>query len=212
MKTTATILAAVWAAAAVAANPPLGHPDFYPSPARPIGWRGDRYNGLITWSFATPGTDGERIYVTTGNNAVAAVDLDGSYDTKGPSLRQGGNSSPILVGDRILRFGGVSLYPKGGSVPLREVNGVGSCSMAPLEGGKETRVARALIDRRPLEDKEFGLRTLHADMSYSMHTASPAAQANRLFARTKGYLWCIGDPNEKFPVPANCPPQGRVAK
>ncbi len=34
---------------------------------------------------------------------------------------------------------------------------------------------------------------------------SPSARANRLFWRSKGYLWCVGDPNQKFPTPKDCP-------
>jgi hypothetical protein len=41
-------------------------------------------------------------------------------------------------------------------------------------------------------------------------SASPSAQANRLFWRSSGYLWCIGDPAQKFPAPKNCPLAARV--
>jgi hypothetical protein len=39
---------------------------------------------------------------------------------------------------------------------------------------------------------------------------SPSAQANRLFWRSKGYLWCVGDPAQPFPTPGNCPARARV--
>ena len=145
--------------------------------------------------------------VTTG---VRISLRDGSWDQNGPTIRMGGNTSPILAGTRVYRFNGFRLYPKGGSLFSQTIDGVGGCGHAALEGGKTTILRQALIDRRPVEDKEFGLRTLHADMSYEMHTSSPAAQANRLFVRTKGYLWCIGNPKEAFPVSNSWPSQGRV--
>jgi len=63
---------------------PLGHPDFYPTPDRPIGWRGDatgRYPGatpVLEWDEATK------------KNILWQAEL--------PHF---GNGSPIVVGDRI---------------------------------------------------------------------------------------------------------------
>ncbi len=38
--------------------------------------------------------------------------------------------------------------------------------------------------------------------------SSPSAQGNRIFLRTRGMLWCIGDPSQKFPTDSAQPPQG----
>jgi hypothetical protein len=39
-----------------------------------------------------------------------------------------------------------------------------------------------------------------------------SAQANRVFRRTRSYLWCLGDPNQAFPAPKDCPPAARIPK
>jgi len=59
-------------------------------------------------------------------------------------------------------------------------------------------------------DDEFARRNRHVGCGSMISNASPSAQANRLFFRTKGFLWCIGDPSQRFPVPADCPERGRV--
>ncbi|MEI6705110.1 MAG: PQQ-binding-like beta-propeller repeat protein, partial [Deltaproteobacteria bacterium] len=68
-----------------AADPvPLGHPDFYPSPERPVGWRGDR-----TGAFpgATP--------VTTWNSKTGANIV---WKSRMPSPSWG---QPIVVGEKV---------------------------------------------------------------------------------------------------------------
>jgi hypothetical protein len=39
-----------------------------------------------------------------------------------------------------------------------------------------------------------------------------SAQANRVFHRTRSYLWCLGDPNQPFPAPKDCPPAACIPK
>ncbi len=41
-------------------------------------WFADNWEGYTTWSFATPCSDGQNVYVTTVNNAVACYDLKGN--------------------------------------------------------------------------------------------------------------------------------------
>jgi hypothetical protein len=45
-----------------------------------------------------------------------------------------------------------------------------------------------------------------------LEIGSLSAQANRVFRRTRSYLWCLGDPNQPFPAPKDCPPAARIAK
>jgi hypothetical protein len=66
------------------------------------------------------------------------------------------------------------------------------------------------VDNRVFEDREFELRNRFIGTGEMISNASPAPQANRMFHRTKGYLWCIGNPAEPFPVPKGCPPHARV--
>lgn len=65
-----------------AADLPLGHPDFVPTSARPVGWRGD---GTGRYPGATPVTDWN---IKTGSNVV--------WQTKLPFFSASG---PIVVGD-----------------------------------------------------------------------------------------------------------------
>ncbi|HZZ70786.1 MAG TPA: PQQ-binding-like beta-propeller repeat protein [Pirellulales bacterium] len=78
-------------------NEPLGSLKYYPTPERPVGWRGD---GTGRYPGATPPTVWERKAV--GN----------SYATKGivwmQPLPNIGVSTPIVVGDRIFLTGEVS--------------------------------------------------------------------------------------------------------
>lgn len=64
---------------------PLGHPDFRPSPERPIGWRGD---GSGIYPGATPVTDWDG---PSGRNIVWKV-----------AMPQFSTSSPIIVGERVI--------------------------------------------------------------------------------------------------------------
>jgi hypothetical protein len=127
-----------------------------------------------------------------------------------PSLGKGATESKwhILVGDRIVN--------DTGEVGL---------SIAPPDG----RTVPALIpdpciDRRVAEDEAWRLdwgwqvncqTGLPLDSPFGEHivdNGSLSAQANRVFRRTRSYLWCLGDPKQPFPAPRDCPPAARIQK
>jgi outer membrane protein assembly factor BamB len=72
----------------VADRLPLGHPDFVPTPARPVGWRGD---GTGIYPGATPVADWD---LTSKRNVV--------WQTRMPFFSAAG---PIVVGDRVFTTG-----------------------------------------------------------------------------------------------------------
>ena len=76
---------AVAAASAGAGEPPLGHKDFEPTPARPVGWRGD---GTGCFPGATPVADWD---AATGKNIVWKVDTP-----------YWGSTSPIVARGRVI--------------------------------------------------------------------------------------------------------------
>jgi outer membrane protein assembly factor BamB len=135
---------------------------------------------------------------------------DGSVDKNGVT-RMGGNPSPIIAGTRVYHFAGGDLY-KDRLLPLSSIDGVSAAQCFDLETKKTTSIEKGLVDKRLLEDSDYALRNLTTKAGYFMANGSPYAQANRIFMRTKGILYCIGDPKQPFPVPKDCPPQGRVTK
>lgn len=153
-------------------------------------------------------------------NATFAMSVrDGTYKTYTMHRASGGDPSFILVGRRLYDFQGVTLYSHGkvkGAKPAynytRDVHGVGAAGYVDLDANKFVSIKNALVDRRIARDKEYAHR--HAFERPGSHgcSSSPYAQANRIFMRTKGILYCIGNPDEPFPAPRNCPPQGRVKK
>jgi outer membrane protein assembly factor BamB len=136
---------------------------------------------------------------------------DGSIETPSRGL-YGGNCSPILAGTRIYQFAQGMAFKEKSATPHKDVDGVIEASFVDLNTMKGPTIKNGAIDRRMCEDAEFAKRTLFARMAWDISTSSPGAQANRLFYRTKGWLYCIGDPKEPFPVPKECPPQGRLGK
>jgi len=103
MNTMSVIL--VMATLATAAEPtevPLGHKDFYPSPERPVGFRGD---GNGCFPGATPVTEWRE--GTVGTKKSGAVDLLVTTDKKSHNLiwkvamPSWANTQPIVVGDRV---------------------------------------------------------------------------------------------------------------
>jgi hypothetical protein len=68
----------------------------------------------------------------------------------------------------------------------------------PVDGGPVCTSANGLRDDRIESDPEW--RPLYAWIGKG-ESASPYAQANRIVRRSRGYLWCFGDPRETFPVP-----------
>jgi hypothetical protein len=66
-----------------------------------------------------------------------------------------------------------------------------------------------LLDDRSTSDDAWAARFAWVFWG-NKHYGTPSAQANRLFWRSQGYLWCIGDPTQKFPTPRNCPSEAKV--
>jgi len=64
---------------------PLGHPDFYPSPQRPLGWRGD---GTGAW----PGAN-----VVTSWDAASGKNVAWKVNTPGAGLCQ-----PLVIGEKVV--------------------------------------------------------------------------------------------------------------
>jgi len=109
--------------------------------------------------------------------------LNGEVDAvakPGPEKIDTQNRSPIVAGDHAYALGWEQAWVFG------------------LKSGKYVHVEKAFNDNGVKEDKEWKFRW---GWTRNMNHSSPCAQANRLFVRSKGYLWCIGDPEQPFPVP-----------
>jgi outer membrane protein assembly factor BamB len=114
--------------------------------------------------------------------------------------------SPIIVGQCLYSFPQGDFWKRWSS----EVDGTMSATIVDLKTGKATSLKPAFIDRRIFEYSDFALRNRYVACGGQITNASPSAQANRIFHRTKGYLWCIGDPKEPFPTPKDCPADARA--
>jgi hypothetical protein len=114
--------------------------------------------------------------------------------------------SPMLAGSWLVSFPKGSFWDNRG----QPTGGVLAGQLMNIGNGEMRSVARAFVDNRVFEDREFELRNRFIGAGEMISNASPAPQANRMFHRTKGYLWCIGNPAEPFPVPKGCPAQARV--
>ena len=116
-------------------------------------------------------------------------------------LAKGRYSAPAL-GGRLLVTPGSASYGE------REKNpGVMGASVASLDSlAAAGTLASAFADRRYLDDEEFRLRWRWRGNGDAMSNSSPAFQANRMFFRTVGYLWCIGDPQQPWQSPRRAPP------
>ena len=128
-------------------------------------------------------------------------------------LRQGGNPSVIMVGRRLYDFGEANLYKTKGGRAFnfrREADGVGSAGYVDLAANKFVAIKKSHIDRRIAGDDEWAYRYAYVRPGHQGGNASPCAQANRIFHRTKGVLTCIGDPGDPFPVPKDCPSAARA--
>ena len=80
------LLVSVAAAASspVPAGPPLGSPDFRPSPARPVGWRGD-------WTGRFPGADPPREWGRRIRGSTTEI----RYQADRPAGEPGAGSLPL---------------------------------------------------------------------------------------------------------------------
>jgi len=97
--------------------------------------------------------------------------------------------------------------------------------IAPPDG-RTVPVATAdrYIDRRVAEDEAWRLDwgwQVNCQSGVPLGTpfgerivdnGSLSAQANRVFRRTRSYLWCLGDRKQPFPAPKDCPPAARIPK
>jgi outer membrane protein assembly factor BamB len=107
--------------------------------------------------------------------------------TISPSL--GGKLLVCLSGGEYQRWGARKKEP-----------GVMQATIIPLEDPtKATTLASAFIDRRYEEDEAFRLRWRWRGNGDPMSNSSPVFHANRMFYRTVGYLWCVGDPADPWP-------------
>jgi outer membrane protein assembly factor BamB len=154
------------------------------------------------------GAGGEK---AAGNATVQMSVKDGSWQAF-PMIRcAGGNPSFVMIGRRLYDFSGFDLNE--GFNLRHDVKGVGSAEYIDLDSAKKTVVIpNALVDRRIAEDDAYAFRYAYMRPGNDGTSSSPYAQANRIFMRTKGILYCIGDPKTPFPVPKDCPPRGRVSK
>ena len=92
---------------------PLGHPDFYPSPQRPIGWRGDGNRTFPGTTLVSTFSEGELKYAdatpkfgrgTATSKPYVDFEVGGRknilWKIPLPGLTQ---SQPIVVGDRVIQ-------------------------------------------------------------------------------------------------------------
>jgi outer membrane protein assembly factor BamB len=108
-----------------------------------------------------------------------------------PTTRMGFSwNSPILAGNYIVGAGGRNVGPF-------------------KEAGKAT--ANVLVDDIDIADPEWS-RTVYCGQTGTFGNSSFYASGNRVFFRTAGYLWCIGDPKAPFVGPKDCPADARAAK
>ena len=135
------------------------------------------------------------------------MDFDAGDEIAFPSCRRD-TKWHILVGDRIVNDTGdrglTIAPPDGRTVPVG--------------------IPDPCIDRRVAEDEAWRLDwgwQVNCQSGVPLGTpfgerivenGSQSAQANRVFRRTRSYLWCLGDPNQPFPAPKDCPPAARIPK
>src|SRR5688572_28881829 len=109
----------------------MGHPDFYPSHDRPVGWRGD---GTGAWPGAT---------VVKTWNAATGANIAWKTPMPGPSFSQ-----PIVVGDKVFTLADpnwlVCLHARDGKVLWRAA--VDHTTVMPPELAAEARAAAAFWD------------------------------------------------------------------
>jgi len=99
-------------------------------------------------------------------------------------------NSPIVTGDHIVGSGG-------------------SRVISIKQAGQITQ--NLLEDDINVVDPEWD-RKVYCGQTGTFGHASWYAAGNRLFFRTAGYLWCIGDKAQPFKAPTNCPEAAKIAK
>jgi hypothetical protein len=123
-----------------------------------------------------------------------------------PQTRMG-NCSPVL-GGRVL------ITLNGSNFGFREKNpGHISAEVIDLgDGSKTTKSADAFIDTRYLDEQEFRLKWRWRGNGDAVSNSSPCLQGNRMFFRTVGYVWCVGDTDAAWQSPKSAPSSARVQK
>jgi hypothetical protein len=112
----------------------------------------------------------------------------------GKALRS--SNSPIVAGNKFYAF-------------QWDKDGFAQCNIGDLVSGEVVSVPVAVKDERLSGKDEFASIHWNTMCGYQQNS-SPSAQANRILYRSRGTLWCIGDPLVRFPVPRDCPPAARV--
>jgi len=120
-------------------------------------------------------------------------------------LRASSYITPIVAGAHVYAF---SSLPGRGHDLGRKI-GVGvepvqRCTVASLEDGSVGKVDHAVVDDRFLGDDDWAIRNRAHGWGYQQNS-SPSVQANRLFYRCRGRLYCIGDERRPFPTPRGMP-------
>lgn len=116
--------------------------------------------------------------------------------------------NPVLGGRLLVSLNGGN-YDRHGQ---REKNpGVMNATVLSLDDLKKSATFEAaFVDQRYAEDEAFRLRWRWRGNGDAMSNSSPLFQANRMFFRTVGYLWCIGEAKEPWPTPSSAPAAARV--
>ena len=114
-------------------------------------------------------------------------------------------SSAVLGGRMLVVLGG------GGYGKREKQPGVINATVIDLDHPKESvALDSAFVDQRYAEDQAYRLRWRWRGNGDTMSNSSPSFQANRMFFRTVGYLWCVGDPTQPWPTPHTAPADARV--
>jgi hypothetical protein len=149
-----------------------------------------------------------------GPGAYRQSTVDGRIERYGAGMRSDTYCSPILVGNRVYVFDGGDSGRLFGQVPVGKVRpspgGGGGARYLDLGTGKVRDIPKAVRDTRLFEDPDYAVANRHTTDGTFLSNSSPLAQANRIFFRTKGVLYCFGDPTQPFPAPKDCPPAARV--
>ena len=147
------------------------------------------------------------VYLSPSKSGSEVFDLaTGATRTLTRSRITVNRCSPIVAGDKLCVPACGDFWDKRSGKPLGSMK----TTVVDLTTGSCVANNNAFVDKRVFGDDEFALRYRYVGCGRMISNASPSAQANRLFFRTKGYLWCVGDPSQRFPVPRDCPPQGRA--
>jgi len=114
-------------------------------------------------------------------------------------LMKGQTISPSLGGKVLVSLSG-GAYERFGREEKQA--GVMKATVISLDDpAKATTLDVAFVDSRYTEDEAFRLRWRWRGNGNPMSNSSPVFQANRMFFRTVGYLWCVGDPKSPWPTP-----------